>query len=716
MKKVVALLSLFISLSVMGATYYVAPNGSDGNNGSISQPFATLNKAWSVVSAGDIIYLRGGTYYFRSQQMLRGKNGSAGNLIKVWAYPGETPILTRGSSYDYEYSCGIYFVGNYVHFKGLEITGYRQLNQNVWSGLWVQNADHNIFESLNIHHNGHGLFIREDSDDNLVLNCDFHHNSDPETSPAYENADGLQIAYIPSGRTNRIEGCRMWSNSDDGLDLWRNEGSVIIKNSWAWSNGYIPGTGTPAGNGNAFKLGQQSIDHGSQVLRRISNCIAYNNRQRGFDQNGARCQTELHNNISYRNVRNGYLFTTRCVAKNNIAYRDDIDPVFSSSSDVSHNTFNIDGNRNSNYYVSDDDFVSLDASQLSRSRNSDGSLPDIQFLHLEESSDLVDGGTSVGIPYNGDAPDLGPFEYGDYIPPAPDVPSNTGISFDEASPTLIELYFNQAINSQEVPPVGNFSVQLNGSTDFNVASISISEFVVRLTLANPVNASGTLSVDYTKTGSTVLQNWHGGEVENFSAQTSVTINTQTNPVNTGIDFDEASPTLIELYFDQAMNYQEVPPVNNFSVLLNGSTNYNVASISISQFVVRLTLANPVNASGTLTVGYTKTGSTVLQNWHGGEVESFTTQVSVNIDIPPQEDFLARIFPNPEGEYISIHILGAPITSDHFIRFTDASGELVYEDILKSNSSSIPISFPPGVYSVDIGLGNNVLYTQRIILQ
>jgi len=715
MKKVLALLSLFVSLSVMGATYYVAPNGSDGNNGSISQPYATLNKAWTVVSAGDIIYMRGGTYYFSSQQMLRGKNGSAGNHIKVWAYPGETPVLSRGSSYDYEYSCGIYFVGNYVHFKGLEITGYRQLNQNVWSGLWVQNSDHNIFEALNIHHNGHGLFIREDSDDNLVLNSDFHHNSDPETSPAYENADGLQIAYIPSGRSNRVEGCRMWSNSDDGLDLWRNEGYVSIKNSWAWSNGYIPGTGTAAGNGNAFKLGQQNIDHGSQVLRSIKNCVTYNNRQRGFDQNGARCQVELFNNISYRNVRNGFLFTTRCVAKNNIAHRDDIDPVFTSSSDLSHNTFNTDGNRNSNYNLSDEDFVSLDASQLSRSRNADGSLPSIEFLHLRESSDLVDGGTSVGIAYNGSAPDLGAFEYGDYIPPTPDIPVNTGMSFDAASPTIIELSFNEAINSQEVPPVNNFNVQLNGNTNFDVESINISEFIVELTLEDPVNASGTLSVGYTKTGSSVLQNWHGGEVESFTTQTSVTIDNQSEPVNTGMGFDEASPTIIELYFSEAINSQEVPPSSNFSVQLNGNTTFNVASISISEFVVRLTLANPVNASGTLSVAYTKTGSMILQNWHGGEVPSFTTQRSVSIDTPPQENFLARIFPSPAGEYISIHILGAPITSPHFIRFYDASGEMVYEDNLKTNASSIPVSFLPGVYLVDIGLGSKVLFSQRIVL-
>ena len=45
-------------------------------------------------------------------------------------------------------------------------------------------------------------------------------------------------------------------------------------------------------------------------------------------------------------------------------------------------------------------------------RKADGSLPDINFMHLAAGSDLIDGGTYVGLPYHGSAPDLGYFEYG----------------------------------------------------------------------------------------------------------------------------------------------------------------------------------------------------------------------------------------------------------------------------------------------------------------
>ena len=110
MKNTLVILLLYISLSVSGATYYLSPSGNDSNPGTLSQPFFSLNKAWTVVSAGDIIYMRGGTYSYTSQQRLLGKNGTSGNLIKVWAYPGETPVITRADSWSWtDFRAGVFF-------------------------------------------------------------------------------------------------------------------------------------------------------------------------------------------------------------------------------------------------------------------------------------------------------------------------------------------------------------------------------------------------------------------------------------------------------------------------------------------------------------------------------------------------------------------------------------------------------------------------------
>ena len=45
-------------------------------------------------------------------------------------------------------------------------------------------------------------------------------------------------------------------------------------------------------------------------------------------------------------------------------------------------------------------------------RNEDGSLPNIDYLYLKSTSDLIDKGIDVGLPFNGSAPDIGAFEFG----------------------------------------------------------------------------------------------------------------------------------------------------------------------------------------------------------------------------------------------------------------------------------------------------------------
>ncbi len=62
------------------AIYFLSATGSDGGgDGTITNPWFTLEKAWTVVSAGDTVYMRGGNYQYTTQQDLNGKNGTSGN-------------------------------------------------------------------------------------------------------------------------------------------------------------------------------------------------------------------------------------------------------------------------------------------------------------------------------------------------------------------------------------------------------------------------------------------------------------------------------------------------------------------------------------------------------------------------------------------------------------------------------------------------------------
>ncbi len=42
--------------------YYVSPSGLDSNPGTFTQPWRTISKAARTVKAGDVVYIRGGTY------------------------------------------------------------------------------------------------------------------------------------------------------------------------------------------------------------------------------------------------------------------------------------------------------------------------------------------------------------------------------------------------------------------------------------------------------------------------------------------------------------------------------------------------------------------------------------------------------------------------------------------------------------------------------
>jgi len=86
------------------------------------------------------------------------------------------------------------------------------------------------------------------------------------------------------------------------------------------------------------------------------------------------------------------------------------------------------------FNVSHADFISTDTVGVRGPRKPDGSLPDINFMHLSKGSDLIDAGTGVGIPYQDLAPDLGAFEYGISTP--------AGVDDIKSLPEDIYLYQN----------------------------------------------------------------------------------------------------------------------------------------------------------------------------------------------------------------------------------------------------------------------------------
>lgn len=91
MKKTILFFLLLTAVSGYTRDYFVSPQGNDSGNGSRQQPFRTIGKAVSVVKAGDIVTVAGGTY--RETVTIR-VSGTAEKPIIFRGAPDETVLIT----------------------------------------------------------------------------------------------------------------------------------------------------------------------------------------------------------------------------------------------------------------------------------------------------------------------------------------------------------------------------------------------------------------------------------------------------------------------------------------------------------------------------------------------------------------------------------------------------------------------------------------------
>lgn len=432
MKFAVLFMFLLVSARLEAGEFFVAVDGNDGNPGTIDLPFASIARGQEAADAGDTVWIRGGVYEYSAgagasqNAVLFDKSGSPGQRINYWAYPGESPVFDFYNYLPVERIRGFSVDADWLHFKGLELRGVQQVITNVNESWAIRvegdRGNDNIFEQLNLHHNeGPGLFILSGGN-NLVLNCDSHHNYDPDRGG--ENADGFGSHSDQDG--NVFVGNRAWENSDDGFDFISSPGEVTVADSWSWRNGYIPGTNTAAGNGAGFKAGGFGLDPAKfpdpeDVPRNVvRNNLAFDNRVQGFYANHHPGGIDWINNTAFSNSR-GFDLTNDVdptnwpadhYLRNNISFANGSN-LFSANQSLIDDEYNT---WNSGFDVSAADFASLSKLGVDGARAADGSLPNIDLLQLQPGSSLINAGEDQGLPYYGSAPDLGAFELRGTLP------------------------------------------------------------------------------------------------------------------------------------------------------------------------------------------------------------------------------------------------------------------------------------------------------------
>lgn len=278
MKKLLIIIFCLFTLSAYSNTYYVATTGSDGYAGTLAQPWATWQKAFTTAVAGDTVYFRGGTWYPTVPASGNNicqlfTNGTPTNPICFFNYPGEVPILdcryvvAPGVYPNNRYLTGIAMYDiHWINWRGLTVRNIYQRVANVevkgFLGMPISNM---TFDNMTVNNIGTiGYYLEIDcgpfdavdygwDETNFVpysnftfTNCDTYQCCDtlPVNSgqAAGNQGDGFKVITITSGTYIdsvhlTMTGNRSWHCADDGFDIPSN-GWFYFVNNWSFLHDY----------------------------------------------------------------------------------------------------------------------------------------------------------------------------------------------------------------------------------------------------------------------------------------------------------------------------------------------------------------------------------------------------------------------------------------------------------------------------------------------
>lgn len=439
------LILIFLLLQVYSAVaqIHVSPTGNDFNEGTQKSPYQTIQHAVNVAMPGDTIWVHAGVYVISECIRIPEKKTSAERRCYLWA-AGDGEVIVDGSAMNHTTENAfknarcmyVNYLANYWHFKGLTLCNAED------NGMKVEGS-YNIIEQCVFRDNNDtglqiGMGMVMDASQlppdipigkplanpdyqycrgNLVINCDSYNNADLRTYNGTDDggdADGFACKLFP-GPGTEFHGCRAWNNSDDNWDLYMVYHPVIIDSCWAYHAGYTS-DGRAIGNGNGFKLGGGGSSGGaafprSEGMHVVRNCIAFDNLDKGFDQNGASEGMMLLENIAWGNACNygfeaplerGSIYVRHCIGFNAKRINHEFLPEAKGGSlDEANNSWTLidkcnpyrEGEKNKegiNACTADynKDFISLSADLFKEPRQTDGSLPVNAFGRLKENSVL----------------------------------------------------------------------------------------------------------------------------------------------------------------------------------------------------------------------------------------------------------------------------------------------------------------------------------------
>ena len=262
-----------VAPAAAAGTYYVSTRGSDGNPGSYSRPWRTLQKAADSVGAGSTVLVRAGSY---PGFKLR-RSGVAGSPIRFKRYPGDArPTLNGWGRLDVVHLTAVHHVviegfviqgaaGGGGSGAGIRVDGWsysvlirknivrsnRSYGVNVYSSTKVT-VDYNEVTDNEV-----GIAVSRGGQGVRILHNRVHHNdrmlvNTPKSVNAHDDSGAVGILFLKTtgaslAAYNKVWGNRAWSYDygwDGGAFDIYGASNVTIRHNRIWDNENVLETGT----------------------------------------------------------------------------------------------------------------------------------------------------------------------------------------------------------------------------------------------------------------------------------------------------------------------------------------------------------------------------------------------------------------------------------------------------------------------------------------
>lgn len=218
------------------ATKYIATTGSDSTgDGSIGNPWKTFSKGASMLSDGDTLYARAGTY----GETFTPLGGSVGSVITYSAYTGETVTISGGSSRSY--CILVDSSSDYSVVSNFTLTGWTD------DALAIDQASNVSLDHITITAAGSDLGIVVTSSDNITLSY----------CTVANQRRGIVV--VAPSESITIDHCTVYDSSEHGIDI---EGDNV--------------------NPPDYLADDQARTSANTDNITITNCESYSNDQQGF--------------------------------------------------------------------------------------------------------------------------------------------------------------------------------------------------------------------------------------------------------------------------------------------------------------------------------------------------------------------------------------------------------------------------------------------------